>query len=176
MPDTHNADAKRYDVRKLESTDGESWASLRREALENHPLAFGATVPENPDELVQIFTQRLAETEAALFGAFSGKLLVGAVGIRRNPGLKERHKALIWGMYVSSANRRGGAGRMLLQAAMDQARAWPGVKQIHLTVSDVALDAKRLYEKTGFRAWGCEPRALCWRGEYVSETHMVRSL
>ena len=176
MPDPDNAIVNSYDLRKLQSSDAESWASLRREALENHPLAFGASVPENPAELVQIFTQRLAETEAALFGVFSGKLLVGAAGIRRNPGLKERHKALIWGMYVNSANRRGGAGRMLLQAAMDQARLWPGVKQIHLTVSDIALDAKRLYEKTGFRAWGCEPQALCWRGDYVSETQMVLPL
>jgi hypothetical protein len=30
-------------VRPLTTNDAESWTSLRREALENHPLVFGAS-------------------------------------------------------------------------------------------------------------------------------------
>jgi hypothetical protein len=52
-------------------------------------------------------------------------------------------------------------------------RLWDGVTQIHLAVSDVAESAKYLYERNGFVAWGREPRALCWQGQCVDETHMV---
>ena len=34
-------------VRQLNAGDVNEWVALRREALENHPLVFGASVPAN---------------------------------------------------------------------------------------------------------------------------------
>ena len=164
-------------VRKLDRDDAEAWASLRQEALESHPLAFGATIPEDPKTLVESFLTRLSPNEeSAVFGAFIGDSLIGTVGIRRNPGGKERHKALIWGMYVSVGSRREGVGAMLLRRAIQQARSWAGVEQVHLAVSEVAEGARRLYEGNGFQEWGREPRALCWEGRWADESHMVLDL
>lgn len=164
-------------IRKLDREDAETWASLRREALEAHPLAFGASLPEDPNLLVESVLPRLTSNEdSAVFGAFVGDSLIGIVGVRRNPGLKERHKAWIWGMYVTPASRRHGAGELLLRTAIHQARSWTGVEQIHLAVSEVAQEARRLYEQHGFQVWGREPRALCWEGHYADESHMVLDL
>ena len=164
-------------VRKLDRDDAEAWASLRREALEAHPLAFGATIPEDPKTLVESFLARLTSNEeSAVFGAFIDDSLTGIAGIRRNPGGKERHKALIWGMYVTAGSRRKGVGAMLLRTAIRQARSWAGVEQVHLAVSEVAEGARRLYERNGFQEWGREPRALCWEGRWVDESHMVLDL
>jgi RimJ/RimL family protein N-acetyltransferase len=147
---------------------------LRREALEAHPLAFSASLPEDRERLREFVRSALVPSQdAALFGAFVDDELVGMVGVVRNTGQKERHKALIWGMYVSLAYRRTGAGESLLRAAIEQARAWPGVQQVHLSVTEVAAEARRLYERQGFREWGREPRALCWQGRYVADSHMV---
>jgi len=96
--------------------------------------------------------------------------------VYRQNGKKERHKASVWGMYVTPSGRRQGAGGMLLRRAIDQARSWAGVEQAHLSVSDVAGDAQRLYERHGFRAWGREPRALSWEGRSADETHMIAAL
>ena len=86
-------------VRKLDRDDAEAWASLRQEALEAHPLAFSATIPEDPKTLVESFLARLTSNEeSGIFGAFIYDFLTGIAGIRRNPGGKERRKALIWGM------------------------------------------------------------------------------
>src|SRR5687768_3828471 len=94
-------------VRKLDRDDAEPWASLRREALEANPLAFGASIPDDPRLLVEFILTRLTSPEeSAVFGAFIDGALVGIVGIRRNTGAKERHKSLLWGMYVTSGNRR----------------------------------------------------------------------
>jgi GNAT superfamily N-acetyltransferase len=164
-------------VRKLDPDDAEAWASLRQEALEAHPLAFGATIPEDPKTLVESFLTRLTSNgESAVFGAFMDDTLIGIVGIRRNPGGKERHKALIWGMYVTAGSRRKGVGATLLRTAIRQARSWAGVEQVHLAVSEVAEGARSLYERNGFQEWGREPRALCWAGRCADESHMVLDL
>lgn len=163
-------------VRRLETDDAPAVAALRLEALELHPLAFGASIPENSAELIDSYRSSLATgAESALFGAFVGDALVGMVAVRRRSG-KESHKATITGMYVRSENRRSGTGQSLLRAAIEHVRSWRGVHQLHLSVTEVAGNAKRLYERNGFRDWGREPRARCWQGQYVEESHMVLDL
>jgi GNAT superfamily N-acetyltransferase len=145
--------------------------------LEKHPLAFGASVPDNPRDLLEIAHDRLKSSdESAVFGVFIDNCLVGIIGIRRESGKKERHKSVIWGMYVTPRNRKKGAGDMLLRAAIQWARAWPDVEQVHLEVNDVADEAKRLYERNGFQEWGRQPRAICWKGEYAGAIHMILKL
>jgi GNAT superfamily N-acetyltransferase len=164
-------------IRRLDRGDAEAWAELRREALVSHPLAFGASIPDDPKFLVEFILARMdSTTESAVFGAFANRSMVGIVGIRRDSGKKERHKSSIWGMYVTAGNRRGGIGKMLLHRSIQQARSYLGVEQIHLSVSDVATDARKLYEQNGFQAWGREPHALYWQGCYADETHMILRL
>ena len=67
-------------------------------------------------------------------------------------------------------------GEALLEAAIAQSRAWPGVLQVQLAVSVTAPAAQRLYERLGFRVWGCEPRSVGWQGRYPDERHMVLHL
>ena len=164
-------------VRQLDREDADAWASLRREALETHPLAFGASIPDDPRFVVDLALARIAASDdSAIFGAFIGVSLVGMVGVLRKSAEKERHKALIWGMYVTHAWRRRGAGVMLLRTAIQHAKSWAGVEQIHLAVTEVSQDARRLYERHGFREWGREPRAFCWGGRCTDSTHMVLEL
>jgi GNAT superfamily N-acetyltransferase len=166
-----------YTVRRLDRDDAEDWATLRHEALLDRPLAFGAALPDDPKSLVDFIRSRLAETaDSVVFGAFVDRTMVGIVGIRRDSGAKERHKSFIWGMYVTAPHRGNGVGGRLLATAIQHARTEPGVEQIHISVSDVAPDALKLYEQNGFRAWGREPRALCWAGCYADEIHLVLDL
>ena len=169
--------ATTYTIRQLNPSDAEAWAALRLGSLEAYPLAFSASAPDDSAAWMESIRTRLAfNDESAVFGAFSGLLLVGMTGVVRSAGKKERHKAMIWGVYVSAGSRRSGVGERLLRAAIERARAWPGVEQLHLAVSDVAKDAKRLYERIGFREWGREPRALCWEGRSADEIHMILEL
>jgi ribosomal protein S18 acetylase RimI-like enzyme len=97
------------------------------------------------------------------------------VGVFKAAKLKQRHKAMIWGMYVQPRYRRGGVGRALLSAAIEQARTW-SVDQLQLSVTDSGTAAKHLYETAGFRIWGTEPRALHWNGRFVTEHHLTLDL
>jgi GNAT superfamily N-acetyltransferase len=76
-------------------------------------------------------------------------------------------------MYVIPSVRRRGVGRMLLEALVAEARKWPDVRQLHLSVTEVAAEARRLYESAGFVEWGREPRSLQWAGDFTDETHLA---
>ena len=65
---------------------------------------------------------------------------------------------------------------MLLNAAIEQATFWQGVRQVLLSVTEVADDARKLYEQRGFRVWGREPRALYSEGRYADEIFMILDL
>jgi GNAT superfamily N-acetyltransferase len=147
---------------------------LRREALEVHPLAFAASAQDDL-ALDTAFVERSlsSPTTSAIFGAVENNQWAGMVGVYRHEGRKGNHRAQLWGMYVTPALRRHGVGLALVSAAIEYARGCSGVVQLQLCVTAAASDARKLYEKAGFRVWGCEPRALHWEGRFVDDYHLV---
>jgi GNAT superfamily N-acetyltransferase len=167
---------ERHHVRRLGVEDAEVFMGLRREALDAAPLAFAASVDDDFALAPDFARRSLASTdEGAVFGWFEAGRLRGIVGVVRGTRLKQRHTATVWGMYVSAAARGRGAGRALLDAAVQQARAW-GAEQVQLSVTSAAVEARRMYEAAGFRAWGHQPRALRWGDRVVDEAHMTLDL
>ena len=155
------------DVRRLRVEDAAALVSLRREALETDPLAFGASIEDDRGLDLDLVRSSLADVgEQAVFGGFDGERLAGMVGVARASRVKQRHAGIIWGMYVTPRARSRGAGRALPDAAVEQARSW-GLEQVQLGVTEPAVAAKRMYVSAGFRSWGRQPRALHWQGRFV---------
>ena len=150
---------------------------LRREALVSDPFAFSSS-PDTDVGLDPEFLRKAMRNTAAqaMFGAFEEDTLVGMAGVYRQDKEKEAHKAGLWGMYVRPAHRGQGLGRGLLSAALEFARSLPGVTHLHLSVSETAPAALRLYESMGFVTWGTEPAALRVGERSVSIRHMVLAL
>jgi GNAT superfamily N-acetyltransferase len=164
-------------IRLLEPKEAVAYVEIRREALETVPLAFASSPEDDRGRSVDTVRQSLADPEnQVIVGAFDGERLVGIAGVGRYEKTKLRHRAIIWGMYVRRGARGLGLGRRLLEAAVQQAGAWPDVLQVHISVTDAAPEARRLYESAGFTPWGAEPRALGLRGEFVTEYHMLLTL
>jgi ribosomal protein S18 acetylase RimI-like enzyme len=162
-------------VRQLLPDDASLFLPLRRRALEHEPHSFGASTEDDRAGSAEILELALTDPDQAIFGAFAPGL-IGVVGIYRDRLIKARHKAHIWGMYVSPEGRGKGTGRLLMEAALGWARAQPGVSQVHLVVSTRTPVARKLYQSLGFSTWGIEPRALCIAGELVDDEHMVCQL
>jgi RimJ/RimL family protein N-acetyltransferase len=163
-------------IRRLRVEDADALIALRREALENVPLAFASSLED--DRLLSIEFARTILTddhEQAVFGRFEGVDLTGMVGLFRASKVKYHHKGELWGMYVAPRARNKGVGRALLEAAIQLAHEW-GLDQVQLGVTDDAPVAKRLYESAGFRLWGREPRSLRWKGRFVDEHHFALDL
>jgi ribosomal protein S18 acetylase RimI-like enzyme len=162
-------------VRVLTPEDAVVFAKLRRERLEKEPRAFAESLAEHDALPLPKIAERLKRScENFVVGAFTANAeLVGMAGFGRNTRVKSRHKGVIWGVYVRPAWRGSGVGRALLSELILQARAVPGLEQIHLSVATSQKAAKRLYESLGFRVFGHERHALKVEGEYVDEDHLV---
>lgn len=161
-------------IRRLIPIDATALMTLRVAALRSAPLAFGSSPTDDRLRSREFVDGMLNDSlQQAVFGWFETGQLAGMVGVQKESRAKERHKASLWGMYVSPAARRKGIGRALLDNAIAHAAAWPDVRQLHLSVTDAACEARLLYEASGFRCWGQEPRALAWQGGFVDEIHMV---
>jgi ribosomal protein S18 acetylase RimI-like enzyme len=163
-------------IRRLGESDAEAYVKLRREALLDSPLAFVSSPEDDMAASVGAVREQLRKgDDSVLFGAFAPDL-VGAVGLYRDRHVKAAHKVHIWGMYVAPAARRQGLAAELLAAVLRHARSMHGVSWAHLCVSETASEAKRLYERAGYRVWGTQPDALRHGGRTVSEDHMALCL
>lgn len=164
-------------IRRLTPADAAAYFALRRAALLDAPLAFGASPEDDLASSPAAVRELLARgDDNVVFGAFDGDALLGAVGIFRERHRKAAHKARIWGMYVAPAQRGRGLAHALLAAALDHARTLPGVDWVHLSVTSAAPAAHHVYEQAGFRLWGSEPDAIRSAGESADEHHLALRL
>lgn len=164
-------------IRRLTPGDAASFQSLRLNALIEAPASFASSYEEEKDLDLAIIEARLAVApEHGVFGALAGEELVGVVGLLRETKRKRSHKAFAWGMYVVPGQRASGIGRMLMQEAIDLARAMPGVSQVNLAVTASNERAIRLYRSLGFEPFGQEPNALLADGRLHDELHMCLQL
>jgi len=98
------------------------------------------------------------------------------IGIAREQRAKNRHKAVVFGMYVAPEFGRQGIARALIRHLIAAAIEAPGLEQIVLTVTQSNESARLLYESEGFRSFGVEPRAMRVGDRYYDKNHMVRFL
>ena len=112
-----------------EADAAEFWA-VRLRGLREEPESFGSAYEESVDTpLAEIGGRLTARDDSFVLGAFAPNL-IGTVGCHRKEGLKLRHKAVIWGMYVTPEWRGRALGRALLTAAIARAREVEGLEQL----------------------------------------------
>jgi len=173
---TQNSDES-VTVRLLTPGDAHEYRQLRLEALRSSPTAFGSSYEDELARDPAVTRERIAPTETTrVFGAFRGDRLVGTVGLRRHTGQKERHKAFVWGVYVTPGERGRGIARQLMAAVLGEARTLPGLARVTIAVNAANEPARRLYETLGFEAYGLEPDALRVDGESLEELWMTLAL
>jgi ribosomal protein S18 acetylase RimI-like enzyme len=114
-------------IRPLTKADTAAHRALRLEGLRLAPEAFSAAYEDEILRSDEEFARRIPDgPPSAIFGAFQGADLVAMTGFLVPAGRKERHKGMIWGVYVSPAGRGQGLAKRLLQAAIDRARTVEG--------------------------------------------------
>ena len=92
------------EIRLLAGTDAVPYRDIRLEGLRRNPEAFAATFEDEREKPLDWFKERI--TQSRIFGAFIVQELVGVVGLRAHDDAKQRHKAMLWGMYVRREARQ----------------------------------------------------------------------
>lgn len=158
----------------LTAQDAPRYRALMLHAYEAAADAFTSTAEERAAEPESWWVKRLADPKgmSAAFGAIEDGKLVGTVTVEFSSKPKTRHKAHLIGMFVMESARGTGAGKALLAAALEAAKARPEVLVVTLTVTEGNLPATRLYESAGFKVFGVEPMAIATPGGFKSKVHM----
>lgn len=171
----------RFTVRALRPEDALLYAAHRAEALLDSPWAFLAAPGDDAAGNAEAVARNLADPENVIVGAFradpaaaGASVLLGTAGVQRSRRYKTRHRAMIWGVYVTPGARGRGVGKGVVSAAIDAAAAWPGVETVSLSVSERSEAARALYRRLGFVEWGREPDLLRIDGDGYDEIHMQR--
>ena len=95
-------------------------------------------------------------------------------GFLGREGIKDKHKGMLWGMYVRPNARNMGVGRRLVETVIAFARE--RVELLQLAVVSENEEARRLYASLGFVEYGIERRALKQHGRYYDEILMAIDL
>jgi ribosomal protein S18 acetylase RimI-like enzyme len=164
-----------FDIRPVTRAEAAAWRELRLEALKNHPIAFMSSYEETVKRDLADFAERIPEAGGAdiLMGVYVEGALCGCAGFAREPGEKERHKGLMWGVYLRPAFRGRGIGEALIGRILDHARGQVSLLRCSVTAENSA--AADLYRRVGFVDYGVEPRALRYAGRDYDEALLVIS-
>jgi RimJ/RimL family protein N-acetyltransferase len=159
-----------HSVRQLTASDAEAFRSMHLESLQTHPAAFAMSYEEECDVPLAEFRSRLSHL--IVFGGFVDGTLAGIATLQRQPLVKRRHMAMLWGMYVREAFRGTGLAAAILQAVI--ARAECEVDQLELYVAVGNERAARFYANFGFERYGVMRRSLRVQGVDYDADMLVR--
>lgn len=109
-------------------------------------------------------------------GAWQDDALVGTVALEYSAKPKNRHTALLLGMYVQPAQRGQGLGLALMKAAVAAASSRPEILVLNLTLTEGNEPALRLYRSLGFFSWGIQPQAIRTEAGLKGKVHMSLAL
>ncbi|MFD3449373.1 GNAT family N-acetyltransferase [Microbacteriaceae bacterium 4G12] len=162
-------------IRVLQASDARCYQELRLTALQVNSEAFGSTYEREVKFSLETIIERIQPTENKfVLGAFNDQnQLVGIVAFVRESGLKDAHKANIYGMFVAPEMRGSGLGKALMLELIRKAKNLNGLEQLKLTVMSENGAAKQLYKSIGFEVYGVEQNALKLNGQYFDEDLMV---
>jgi putative acetyltransferase len=159
----------KIEVRAIELPDVDALTQLF-----THRNAYSQTL-QLPFQSSEVWRKRLAtndDTQIGLVATVAGEV-VGNIGLTRFTRPRRAHVGEI-GMAVRDDWQGNGVGSALLEAALDLADNWLGMRRIELHVHADNERAIALYRKFGFELEGTHRAYAIRDGVYVDSLSMAR--
>ena len=128
--------------------------------------------PKTAEEQREFLIRVELNPHAVMFAAFAGEEVVGLVDIVGGLADFDRHQGTL-GISVARDWRGKGLGRALMEAAIAEAKSWPGFCRIELICVTWNTNAIALYESLGFAIEGRKRKAVKFRGRAEDEFLMA---
>lgn len=160
------------DIRQLDPSLLEDYKKIRLEALQMSPESWSNDYEE---EVVQRDDYHWLRLQVGpVYGLYVGGHIAGMTGMITYREKNIRHKAALWGVYVTPGQRGQGYARMMLEEVF--ARIPAGIRQVTLGVSTENEKAIELYKSFGFEQYGIERAAFQKNDRFIDEALMVKVL
>ena len=159
----------RIDVRAAELSDAEALTRIFADRS-----AYAQTL-QLPFQSLEVWRKRLAtndDTQITLVATVAGEV-IGNLGLTRFTRPRRAHVGEI-GMAVRDDWQGKGVGSALIEAALDLADNWLGLRRIELHVHADNERAIALYRKFGFEVEGTHRAYAIRNGVYVDSLSMAR--
>lgn len=143
-------------------------------ALYNNP-AVARQVLQMPYQTVDMWRKRLRpddERQCALVALQAG-VVVGSCTLEQHQRIRASHVGHI-GMGVAIDSHGKGIGTQLLEAALEVADNWMGLRRVELSVYTDNASAVALYHKFGFEIEGEQRDSALRDGRFVNTYVMAR--
>jgi RimJ/RimL family protein N-acetyltransferase len=136
--------------RQLSATDWEIYRNIRLEALKNHPAYF---LPSRDETLLSDsdWRQRLGNLNAATFGLFRAKEIIGISTIATENNHPAAERALLVGTYIKKDFRRQGLSERLFQLRLEWAKEQKNIKTLLLEHREDNLPIQKAHQKFAFK-------------------------
>jgi ribosomal protein S18 acetylase RimI-like enzyme len=139
-------------------------------------IAFGSSYEE---EIMFSDEEWVNRIKNVLFAILDDKPIRMIVYIF-NKGLKIKHIANIYGVYLKKEYRRQGVGKKLLENAISLILMNINIVKINLSANPLQVAAVKLYVKYGFESVGILKNDLLFEDKFydevVMEKHIIESL
>ena len=154
-------------IKQLHPHDWALWKEIRLEALKLY--TFGSSYEEESLKTDEDFKQDLITSD--ILGSFIKNKLVGVVGFQQLKPLKQKHRGILFGLYVKRESQGQGIADKLIKAIIDHARQ--RVLQLHCIVLPDNNKAIKLYQNNGFQLYGTAPQSIKVGDKFYDEHLMV---
>lgn len=152
----------------------QEYRTLRLDALQESPQAFGSSYAESVAHPDEFWINRLYNSAAGrnlLLFAEVGGLLVGLIGTYDES--TEPDVANIITVFVAPDYRGHGLGRRLVDAILTEVRQRPGIRIARLTVNVSQVAAISAYDRAGFRTVATEHNLM---GDGIEHDELIMEL
>jgi RimJ/RimL family protein N-acetyltransferase len=136
--------------RQLSATDWEIYRDIRLQALKNHPAFFLPSRDETAFSESD-WRQRLGNPNAATFGLFAAKELIGISTIARENNHPAAERALLVGTYIKKDFRRKGLSERLFKLRLEWAKEQKNIKTLLLEHREDNLPIQKAHQKFAFK-------------------------
>jgi ribosomal protein S18 acetylase RimI-like enzyme len=158
------------EIKELPDDRWKDYREVRLDALISDPIAFGSSYEEEiilPDE------EWVKRIKNVLFAMLNDKP-IGMIVYIFNKGLKIKHIANIYGVYVKKEYRCQGVGKKLLENTITKILTNNNIIKINLSVNPQQVAAVKLYEKYGFESIGVLKNDLLIEDKFYDEVVMEK--